>query len=94
MATYIQRGQTIGNALVNGVATPQQLDRLGKALANREARLQEYLDGDNAKKAEIYVGAFRQFCLRTLREYEGTEAAQAAQEAAASAVDTDFPEAP
>lgn len=94
MATYLQRGQAIGNALINGTATPEQLNRLGMALANREARLQEYLNGDNAKKAEIYVEAFRQFCLRALREYEGREAAQAAQQAAASTVDTDFSEAP
>lgn len=94
MATFIQRGQSIGNALINGTATLAQLDRLGRALAYREARLQEYLDGDNAKKAEIYVTAFRNWCLSAMREFEGQDAAVAARTAAAADVDTGFPEAP
>lgn len=94
MATYIQRGQSIGNALVNGVATLTQLDRLGRALAWREARLTEYDAGDNNIKAMIYVQAFRSFCLQVLREFEGRAAALAAQDAASDQVDTDFPEAP
>jgi hypothetical protein len=94
MATYLQRGQAIGDALINGTATASQLNRLGKALSYREARLSEYEAGTNAQKAEIYVTAFRQFCLQVLREYEGHEAVDAARAAAEGAVETDFPEAP
>jgi hypothetical protein len=94
MATFIQRGQTIGNALINGTATLAQLDRLGKALAYREARETEYLAGDNNVKAQIYVEAFRAFCLRALREYEGAQAVTTAKATAEAAIDTDFPEVP
>lgn len=93
MATYLQRGQAIGNALINGTATPAQLNRLGRALAYREARLTEYDAGDNNAKAEIYVAAFRSYCLQALSEFEGYEAAQAAAAAAGSQVEADFPEA-
>lgn len=94
MATYIQRGQAIGNALINNTATMQQLDRLGKALAYREARLSEYEAADNAGKAQIYVEAFRAFCLQALREYEGSAAEAAARAQAEGAVVGDFPETP
>lgn len=94
MATYIQRGQAIGNALINGVATLQQLDRLGQALAQRDMRLQEYLAGDEATKAEVYVTAFRHFCLEVVKEYEGLQAVSEARVAAATAVDVDFAQAP
>lgn len=94
MATFIQRGQAIGNALINGVASMAQLDRLGKALAYREARLAEYDSSDNAGKAQIYIEAFRALCLQALREYESSAAVQAAKEVAEGAVGTDFQEAP
>ena len=94
MATYIQRGQNIGNALINGVATLTQLDRLGKALAYQSTQLDAYLAGDNNVKAEIYVTAFRQFCLNALKEYEGSAAEAAAVAATAATVETDFPQAP
>lgn len=94
MATYIQRGQSIGNALINGTATYAQLDRLGKALAYRSGQLDAYLVGDNNTKAQLYVAAFREFCIGALKEYEASEAVVQASDNAAVAVDNDFPEAP
>lgn len=94
MATNIQRGQAIGNALINGTATLAQLDRLGRALAYREAQLQTYENSDNDGKASIFIEAFRSFCIRALKDYESLAAEQAAKEAAASKVETDFPQAP
>lgn len=94
MATFIERGQAIGNALINGTATLAQLDRLGKALAHAEAREAEYLASNNAGKAQIYVEAFRAYCIRVLKEYEQQQAVASAKAAAAATVDTDFPQAP
>ena len=93
MATYLQRGQAIGNALINGTATPAQLNRLGRALAYREARLTEYDAGTNDDKAAIFVLSFRAFCIEALQNFEGLEAADDARQAAAGAVDTAFVEA-
>jgi hypothetical protein len=35
MATYAQRAQAIGDALINGVASAAQIDRLGVAFARQ-----------------------------------------------------------
>lgn len=94
MSTYIQRGQAIGNALINGVATTAQLDRLGRALAYKNGQLEAYMAGDNDAKAEVYVTAFRKFCVDALMEYEAQAAMQAALSATTTTISTDFAQAP
>lgn len=94
MATFIQRGQSIGNALINGVATLAQLDRLGRALAYKSGQLDSYLVGSNDVKAQIYVGVFRQFCTEAIVDYESAVAVAAAVATTAATVQNDFHEAP
>lgn len=53
MATYVQRIQVIGDALINGRATPTQLQRLGEALAMHGSAHAEYLASNNAGKLRL-----------------------------------------
>lgn len=93
MATYLQRGQAIGDALINGTATPAQLDRLGTALAANTGQLAAYQTGTNAVKAAIYVAAFRAWVLGQIQLYESKQAVTVAGQNASNQVLTDFPEA-
>lgn len=94
MATYLQRGQAICDALINSPSTASQQLRLGRALAHRDGLLAEFDAGTNAQKAEMFVRAFRRTCLRAVRDLEGEDAAGNARSTAEAQVDAGFPEAP
>lgn len=94
MATYVQRAQAIGNALVNGTATPAQIDRLGRALANGAARLAEYDAATNAQKAGFLVAEVRRHILGVIKQFEAEDAVRAATTVANTTTDADFSETP
>lgn len=94
MATYVQRIQAIGDALINGSATPTQLQRIGEALAMHGSAHAEYLAATNAGKAEIAVRELRKTLLAIIKNAESAEAVRSAMLGSSSAVDTDFTESP
>lgn len=68
MATFVQRMQAIGDALVNGVATPTQLNELGEALYNISP--EAWAELTNAQKAEETVKRLRRFANNAMRQYK------------------------
>lgn len=63
MATGAQRFQSIGDALVNGVATQQQLTRLGTGIAISAGQIDYYNTLTNAQKADFAVKYIRTYLL-------------------------------
>lgn len=94
MATWIQRGQSIGDALLNAVASLGQLDRLGRALAYHFGRLAEYDAANNAGKAQIYVESLFKLCVQMIKHFESAMDSKTAGDAAVAKVDTDFQQTP
>lgn len=94
MATWIQRGQAIGDGLLNATASLGQLDRLGKALAFHAGRLDEYNAATNAGKAQIYVESLFKVCISLIKNYESWLDVKTASDAAVAKVDTDFQPTP
>lgn len=90
MATYAQRAQAIGDALINGVATAQQIDRLGVAFARQSGNADHYAGLTNAGKAEFLVKAVRSHLIAIVTSADVNHAAQTASSSAA----TDLPENP
>lgn len=85
MPTNAQRFQAIGDALVNGTATPQQLDKFGEALYAETPEAWAALT--QQKKLEIAVKKCRQWANYTTRQY-----AEEQQRRAISAPDDQLPE--
>lgn len=90
MATYVQRAQAIGDALINGTATPTQIDRLGVAFARQSGNAAHYASLTSAAKAEFLVKAVRANLIAVVTSADVNHAAQAA----ASSATTDLPENP
>lgn len=94
MATYIERAQAIGNALINGVATPTQINRLGGALATAAARESEYAAATNSQKAQFLVEELRRRLLSLIKTVEADTSVRDAQAAVEEDVETGFSETP
>lgn len=92
MATFAQRYQAIGDAIVNKVATTLQLDHLGRALAWRAGMLTEYEELGLGGKAQFAVEQIRRLLIQIVKHYDEYEAAETARAAAVTAVDNEFSE--
>lgn len=92
MATYVQRAQSIGDALVNGVATQAQLVRLADAFA-RQLEI-DPATLTNGQKAELLVRRMREHALSVIRRAEGDQAEEAARTDTAASVAAGFAESP
>lgn len=90
MATYVQRAQAIGDALVNGIATPTQINRLGLALAQHGGMVTEYNTLTQLQKAEFFVTRMRALTIGLVKHYDEFTAAANAINAATAAVDLEF----
>lgn len=90
MATYTERAQAIGNAIINATATAQQIDRIGTALAYNQGNSASYATMTQAQKAQFLVTLIRDMVLAQVRSAD-MEAARRTAQAQAS---TDFPETP
>lgn len=88
MATYLQRAQSIGNAIVNGTATLQQIDRLGQAIAYQTGRREQYLTLATEQRAQFVVESIRGYVVGLISSMDG----QIASQAAAGAVTQEFKE--
>lgn len=95
MATFVQRWQSIGDALLNAVAPAAKLGRLAEAVCYSQGRLHEYQAAStNALKAEIAVQCIRGALLALVKTYEADVAVSAARQTTSATVDTDFAGAP
>lgn len=95
MATFVQRWQSIGDALLNAVASVSQLNRLAEAVCYSQSRLAEYrAAGTNALKSEIAMQCLRAVLLGLIKNFEGETAISAARASTTTTVDTDFAGAP
>lgn len=90
MATYVQRAQAIGDALVNGIATPTQINRLGLALAQHGGMVTEYNTLTQLQKAEFFVTRMRALTIGLVKHYDEFTAAASAISTANAAVDLEF----
>lgn len=94
MASFAQRAQAIGDALVNGTATAAQINHLGQALAHQAGMLGEYNNMTQGQRAEFVVSRIRSMNIGLVKQYDEYVAAQAARASAAAAVDVEFTETP
>jgi hypothetical protein len=92
MATYSQRAVAYAEALLGKAPTNAQVNRLGRAWAERVGKQAEYMAGSNEEKAKILVQAALDFNLQVVKGYEAELAVGVARAQAAATVDTDFPE--
>lgn len=92
MATNPQRLQAIGDALLNKVATQNQLDHLGLALAYENGTLGEYQAANAGARAGLALAMIRAHLINPVRAYDAATASQAAAITAANAVNTEFAE--
>ena len=90
MATYAERAQSIGNALINNAATAQQIDRLGAAIAYNQGNSTAYAAMTSGQKAQFLVTEVRSFLLNMVRAADMEAARRTAQNQAS----TGFPETP
>lgn len=91
MATFVQRWQSVGDALLNTVASVTQLGRLATAVCFHQGRLADYIAAPtNAAKAEVAVQCLRSLLLAVVKNYESEAAVMSARQSAAVTVDTDF----
>ncbi|GAB3744759.1 hypothetical protein [Lysobacter olei] len=88
MATKTQRIKAVADALLNTTATNAKIDRLGRALAARMGRIEEYEAADAAGKASIAVEELRRHLVGMVREYDEIMAARAANGADAEFAET------
>ena len=95
MATYIQRWQALGEALLGKPATTAQLARLGDAIAASTPIMggTPYAQMTNALKAEFCIKTMHRHCVGLVKRMD-TLAAQATVDETVAAVDTEFAEAP
>lgn len=93
MATYLQRWQALGEALLGQPATVEQLTRLGEAIAANSPMYsgQPYAEMTNAQKAEFCLKYARQHFIGLVKQHDN-RTAMAAAAAAAAAVDVEFEE--
>lgn len=94
MATPVQRIVAVSNALVNGVATADQIRRVGRGVAFRTGRLAEYDAGDNTVQATIFLEGITKDILSAVQDLESRTAVQDAAELARLKVNADFQSAP
>lgn len=94
MATKLQRGKAIADAIINGTATNAQLNRLGRAMAFRTMRVAEYDAANAAGKADILIDGLRIICLQLIQERESIDAIETARIASNTAVASAFTEVP
>lgn len=94
MAEPIQRAVSISNALINGVATADQIRRVGRGLANRYRRLAEYDGADDTGKAQIFCDSILKMCLEATQDLEAKTAVANAGDMARLQVNADFQPAP
>lgn len=94
MATFSQRAQAIGDALVNGTATASQINHLGRALAHQCGMLGEYNNMTQDQRAEFFISRMRSMSINLVKQYDEYVAAQSARASAAAAVDVEFAETP
>lgn len=94
MATYAQRAQAIGDALVNGTATQGQIDSLGQALAWEVGSLGEYTSMTLGQKAEFLVTRITQRTIGLVKTYRQNVGSAAAITSATQSVDAEFPPNP
>lgn len=90
MATYVQRAQAIGDALINGVASAAQIDRLGLAFARQSGNEAHYNSLGGSAKAEFLVKAVRANLVAVVTSADVNHALKTASSSAA----TDLPENP
>jgi len=91
MATFPQRAQAIGDALVNGVATQGQIDSLGQALAWQTGMLVEYSSMTAGQKAEFFVTRMVEINKGYVKTFRQNTASAAAIATASQSVDAEFP---
>lgn len=94
MATYIQRAQAYCDSLLNKVATPAQIDRVGTAYARNSNRFSEYSAGTNTVRAQILIEEARKLAINIVKATEAQTAAQAAAVNSVVNTDADFTEGP
>lgn len=94
MATPVQRTVSIANAIINGVATADQIRRVGRGLAARYRRLAEFDAGDNNVQAQIFLDCSLKMYIEAMQDLESKLAVQNAGEMARLQVGADFQPAP
>lgn len=72
MATNLERIQAIGDAIVNGTATTQQLDTFGEALYGVSPEAWAALS--NAEKLAVTIQKVRQWANYTIKQYKDEQA--------------------
>lgn len=94
MATPIQRWQSIGDALLNQVATPAQLLRLGQAYAYSTQQSNMFDAMTNTEKAQYCIDRTMAYATALVRKMDSDKASATAAATAGAAVDTEFAPAP
>jgi hypothetical protein len=94
MATSAERCQSICDGMMNRVVTLAEQDRLGKALAFLDMRLDEYTAATVAQKQQFVADRLRDYTLNMLQRAEGQMAAATASAAAIAQAQADFPKVP
>lgn len=87
MATLLQRSQAVCDAIINGTATADQMNRLARAISGLPQA--EYDALPAAEKAALIPQAVRGWALETIRRYDRARAVANVQDTASS----EFPEA-
>lgn len=94
MATYVERLQAIGTALVNRAVTPAEFDKLGRAMAYAAGRIPEYEAATSGQRAKFMVLHFLRYATELMSHYDEEQAAAAARAAAAAAIKTGWTDTP
>ncbi|MDQ3273746.1 MAG: hypothetical protein M3Q39_01620 [Actinomycetota bacterium] len=95
MATDEQRVQAIGDALINGVASPQLLNRMGQGLARIPSVPGVDYDAlTPAQKRKFILKQLHQIITSHVKQHDAMVVARAAPVADPSVVDSEFAEAP
>ncbi len=95
MATNPQRVQAIANALINAIATPAQINRIGQGLAHQPPPFTGNYDAlSNAEKMAFILAQLRQIVLFPIKQKDASDAARATPVPDPALVDTEFAETP
>ena len=92
MATYLERAQALGLALLNRAPTLPELDKWGRALAWQTGREQEYNAATTEQRAWFIVTSTLDRAVAVISQYDEESASRTARAAASDAVKAAFKE--
>lgn len=94
MATKPQRAQSLGDALLNGVASTAQINRLALALAFTEGKAAAFNAMTQAERAAYFVDHLKTYCTNATKGYDVSTATATAAATALAANAQEFPPEP